>query len=94
MKPGSGRTGTRKNNGEWQRHAIAFQGNVRDENNKAKTEIFIADIPEDMTKPSADGPLQGTGHYHASASGGRDTKKDHALKGWRSWPKALVAQHF
>ena len=55
-----GKNGYRKNNGQFQRHAIAFQGNVRDENNQIKTEIFIADIPDDITKPSADGPLQGT----------------------------------
>lgn len=38
---------------------IAFQGHVRDERGELKTEIFMVDLPEDLTKASTL-PLQGT----------------------------------
>ena len=41
-----GKRGYKKPDGSTQHRAIAFQGNVRDNNRKLKTEIFIADIPD------------------------------------------------
>ncbi|MET0464765.1 MAG: DUF3748 domain-containing protein [Chitinophagaceae bacterium] len=43
-----GNRGYRKADGSWQRRAIAFQGNLREQNGQAKTEIFVVDIPEDI----------------------------------------------
>ncbi|MGV8879400.1 MAG: DUF3748 domain-containing protein [Sphingobacteriaceae bacterium] len=40
--------------------AIAFQGNVRDENDQSKTEVFVVDLPADLTKAQKDEPLAGT----------------------------------
>lgn len=43
-----GTNGYRKKDGGWQKRAIAFQGMVRDSNGKEKSEIFIADIPDNL----------------------------------------------
>ncbi len=50
LKPGGGR----------QRRAIAFLGDTMGVNGKPLTEVFIADIPEDVTQPGSDVPLEGT----------------------------------
>jgi hypothetical protein len=54
--------GYQKKNGEWQKRAIAFQGNLRDENGKTKTEVFVVDLPADLTTSKRDEPLEGTTH--------------------------------
>jgi hypothetical protein len=43
-----GKNGYRKSDGSWQNRAIAYQGNLRDEDGQLKTEIFVTDIPEDI----------------------------------------------
>jgi WD40 repeat protein len=45
--------------GTRQRRAIAFQGQVVDENGKSLSEVFIVDIPDDITL-AGDAPLAGT----------------------------------
>ncbi|TLV00513.1 DUF3748 domain-containing protein [Dyadobacter luticola] len=40
--------------------ARAFLGTVKDKNGKDVPEVFIVDIPEDITKPGPLGPLEGT----------------------------------
>jgi hypothetical protein len=55
-----GNKGYIQKNGKRQKRAIAFQGNVKDENGKTKTEVFVADIPDDITKTKDGCPLQGT----------------------------------
>jgi hypothetical protein len=45
--------------GGWQRRAIAFQGEVVTADGRAISEVFIVDIPDDVTVPG-EGPLQGT----------------------------------
>ncbi|MFM7458950.1 MAG: DUF3748 domain-containing protein [bacterium] len=47
-------------NGSQQARAIAFQGNVRSLDGTLVTEVFIADIPEDITQSLTDKPLEGT----------------------------------
>src|SRR5439155_14791392 len=42
-----------------QRRAIAFQGQVVTARGEAISEVFIVDLPEDVTVPG-DGPLEGT----------------------------------
>ncbi|GAA4005350.1 hypothetical protein GCM10022631_15750 [Deinococcus rubellus] len=48
-----------KADGQRQRHAIAFLGDTIDSAGKKLTEVFIADLPEDVTRAGA-APLQGT----------------------------------
>jgi WD40 repeat protein len=40
--------------------ARAFLGTVKDKNGKDAPEVFIVDIPEDITQPGLQGPLEGT----------------------------------
>ena len=42
-----------------QRHALAFQGHVVAAKNETVAEVFIADLPDDLTQ-TGDGPLAGT----------------------------------
>jgi WD40 repeat protein len=55
-----GTAGYVKTDGSRQRHAIAFLGDTVGADGKKLTEVFLADLPEDLTKPSGDGPLEGT----------------------------------
>jgi hypothetical protein len=45
--------------GTRQRRALAFQGHVRTVGGEIISEVFVADLPEDVTQPG-DGPLAGT----------------------------------
>jgi len=45
--------------GARQRYALAFQGHVVTARGEVISEVFIADLPEDLTRPG-DGPLAGT----------------------------------
>jgi hypothetical protein len=47
-------------NGSQQTRAIAFQGNVRSKEGALVTEVFIADIPNDITQSLTAKPLEGT----------------------------------
>lgn len=55
-----GSKGYRKKDGSWQHRAIAYQGNIRDENGELKTEIFVVDIPDDVLQLADNTSLQGT----------------------------------
>lgn len=56
-----GKDGYLKTNGTQQKRAIAFQGNVRGASDASLiTEVFVADIPLDITKADKDKPLEGT----------------------------------
>ena len=55
-----GAKGYRKSNGSWQRRAIAFQGEVINPDGTKKTEVFVVDLPEDLTKAQPGKPLEGT----------------------------------
>ncbi len=55
-----GTSGYRRPDGTWQRWAIAFQGQVITAGGDSLWEVFLADLPEDVTMPAPDGPLQGT----------------------------------
>jgi Tol biopolymer transport system component len=55
-----GKNGYIKEDGSQQARAIAFQGNVRSPDGTLVTEVFIADIPNDITQSFADKPLEGT----------------------------------
>jgi hypothetical protein len=55
-----GKNGYIKEDGSQQTRAIAFQGNVRSNDGVLVTEVFIADIPNDITQSFADKPLEGS----------------------------------
>ena len=55
----AGTQGYLRADGTRQRRALAFQGHVLTEKNETVAEVFIVDLPEDLTQP-ADGPLGGT----------------------------------
>ncbi|HEX6964052.1 MAG TPA: DUF3748 domain-containing protein [Lacipirellula sp.] len=54
-----GANGYRRSDGRWQTRALAFLGDVVDERGKPLTELFVVDLPDDVTK-AGDGLLQGT----------------------------------
>jgi dipeptidyl aminopeptidase/acylaminoacyl peptidase len=54
-----GTNGYVRTDGKPQRHALAFQGTVIAPNGDAVTEVFIADLPDDLTQAGA-GPMGGT----------------------------------
>lgn len=54
-----GKQGYKKANGSWQL-ARSFIGTVRDKNGQPVNELFVVDIPDDITKPGPLGPLEGT----------------------------------
>ncbi|RYX84485.1 DUF3748 domain-containing protein [bacterium] len=55
-----GNEGYVKRDGTRQKRALAFQGEVVTSAGKTISEVFIVDLPDDLTRASADGPLQGT----------------------------------
>jgi len=55
-----GTNGYIKTDGSRQTRAIAYQGNVVDENGNTKTEIFVADIPDNILSTAAEEDLRGT----------------------------------
>jgi hypothetical protein len=56
-----GTKGYRRNDGSMQ-IARAFLGTVTDKNGRNVPEVFIVDIPDDITRPGELGPLEGTGN--------------------------------
>jgi len=55
-----GAHGYRREEGTQQHRAIAFQGEVKADDGRKLWEVFVVDLPEDVTLPSPDGPLEGT----------------------------------
>lgn len=84
-----GSQGYQKADGSRQLRAIAFQGNVRNEKNETIAEVFVADIPEDITTPTPGGRLEGTDHTRPDVPAGvvqrRITHTQHGVKGPRHW---------
>jgi len=54
-----GTNGYVRPDGSRQKHALAFQGHVVNSKGEPFSEVFIVDLPDDVTKPG-DGPLCGT----------------------------------
>ncbi|MEO6034630.1 MAG: DUF3748 domain-containing protein [Verrucomicrobiota bacterium] len=54
-----GERGYVRRDGTRQRRALAFQGDVLTEDGKTISEVFLVDLPDDLTHPS-EGPLAGT----------------------------------
>lgn len=55
-----GRNGYRKTDGSWQKRAVAFLGDTRDRQGNKLTEVFVVDIPDDVTRETTGYPLAGT----------------------------------
>lgn len=84
-----GEKGYAKPDGIWQNRAIAFQGNVIDENGDVKTEIFVVDIPDNIRKSTDGKPLEGTLHSRPNipfnVTQRRITYKKNGVLGPRHW---------
>lgn len=55
-----GLNGYIRSDGSRQLRAIAFQGNVRDAAGKTVTEVFVVDLPDDLSKAAPGAPLEGS----------------------------------
>lgn len=84
-----GRTGYLKPDGSTQRRALAFQGNVRNATNQTVTEIFVADLPDDLTQSLPGQPLEGTPTTRPNPPAGvsqrRITFSEKGIEGPRHW---------
>ena len=82
--------------GSRQQRAIAFQGEVVTEHGKNISELFIVDLPDDLTIASPDGPLEGTATRRPLPPRGTVQRRltytaDRAcpgLQGPRHWPRS------
>ncbi|MCM2371285.1 DUF3748 domain-containing protein [Aporhodopirellula aestuarii] len=87
--------GYRKSNGERQDRAIAFLGDCLDEQGATITELFIVDVPDDVTV-AGDSPLCGTETNRPSPPAGtRQRRLTHTvdrkhpgISGVRHWPRS------
>ncbi len=83
-----GRQGYLRPDGSRHKKAIAFQGNTRDTDGKLITEVFVADLPDDLTQP-ASGPIEGTINSRPNVPRGvvirRITHTKSGLLGPRFW---------
>lgn len=84
-----GKNGYQKPDGSRQKHAIAFQGNVRNEANQTITEVFVADLPDDLTTSLPNQPLAGTATTRPNPPAGvsqrRITYSERGVEGPRHW---------
>jgi hypothetical protein len=90
-----GAHGYRRTDGRWQWPALAFLGELLDAAGKPFAELFIVDLPDDVTRPG-DGPLEGTSTRRpAPPAGTRQRrltftadKKFPGVQGPRHWPRS------
>ncbi|GAB3694759.1 DUF3748 domain-containing protein [Spirosoma flavus] len=84
-----GNDGYHKADGSRQKRAIAFQGNVRNKENQLVTEVFVVDLPEDLTQAVSGQPLEGTATTRPNPPAGvhqrRITFTEHGIEGPRHW---------
>ena len=84
-----GKDGYVKANGTRQHKAIAYQGNIRDKNGNTVTELFIADIAENISKANFSKNIAGTEKNRPSVpeqiSQRRITFTEKGVKGPRHW---------
>ncbi|UKT63950.1 DUF3748 domain-containing protein [Pedobacter mucosus] len=78
-----------KQNGQWQQKAIAFQGNVKNEDGNVKTEIFVVDLPKNLIDITGDQMLPGYENKRLNVPKGitqrRITFTKYGIKGPRHW---------
>ncbi|MEO5912749.1 MAG: DUF3748 domain-containing protein [Luteolibacter sp.] len=58
-----GINGYLKPDGTRQKRALAFIGTIATADGKSNTEVFIADLPDDISQPDSSGPLEGTARH-------------------------------
>ena len=84
-----GAKGYQKSDGKWQHRAIAFQGEVTNDDGTKKTEVFVADLPDDLTKANPGKPLEGTTTSRPNVPAGvtqrRITFTTNGIQGPRHW---------
>jgi hypothetical protein len=88
-----GSTGYLRPDGTRQKRGLAFQGQVVSERGEVFSEVFVADLPDDVTVPSEDGPLQGTDTLRPRPPKGTEqrrltftaNRKHPGLQGPRHW---------
>src|SRR5690606_10719021 len=84
-----GTDGYIKPDGARQQRAIAFQGNVRDTAGQTVTEVFVVDLPDDLTISEDGKPLMGTPTSRPAVPKGvvqrRVTYSIHGVQGPRHW---------
>lgn len=84
-----GTKGYQKADGSWQHRAIAFQGEVKNADGTNKTEVFVVDLPEDLTKATPGFPLEGTASSRPNVPAGvlqrRITYSKNGVAGPRHW---------
>jgi hypothetical protein len=90
-----GAHGYRRADGRWQWPALAFLGDLLDADGKPFTELFIVDLPEDVTRPG-DGPLEGTTTRRPAPPAGAQQRRltftadrtHPGVQGPRHWPRS------
>ena len=90
-----GARGYRRADGRWQTRALAFLGDVVAANGTKVTELFIVDVPDDVTQVGA-GPLQGTATRRPAPPAGTmqrrltftTDRKHPGIQGPRHWPRS------
>ncbi len=84
-----GKEGYVKSDGTPQRKAIAYQGNVKDSKGNTITEIFVADIVDDLASSEFDESIAGTENTRPNVPNGigqrRVTFTEKGAKGPRHW---------
>ena len=84
-----GANGYQKSDGSRQHRAIAFQGEVTNVDGTKKTEVFVVDLPEDITKARPGEPLEGTPTTRPNVPSGvlqrRITYTSNGIQGPRHW---------
>lgn len=87
-----GTAGYRKSDGSWQHHAIAFQGMIKDTDGREKAEVFVLDLPDDLTHTAPGLPLEGTAVSRPNVPQGviqrRLTYSHDGISGPRHWLRA------
>ncbi|WP_206197702.1 DUF3748 domain-containing protein [Terrimonas sp.] len=89
-----GKKGYKKSDGTWQNRAIAFQGNVKNNQQQTIAEVFVTDIPDDITKAVPGKPLEGTATTRPGVPQGviqrRITHTEKGIVGPRHWLKSAA----
>jgi len=88
-----GRDGYIKPDGSRQKRALAFQGEVVTSDGRAIAEVFISDLPGEVTRAGDSGPLEGTSHRRPQPPAGTtqrrltftSLRKNSGLQGPRHW---------
>lgn len=92
-----GTKGYKKSDGNWQHRAIAFQGEVVNSDGTKKIEVFVLDLPEDLTKANPGKPLQGTTTSRPNVPAGvaqrRITHTSNGIQGPRHWLRCTPDGH-